>query len=143
MNNMPEVKLGIVAVSRDCFPESLSVNRRKALIDAYTKKYDAAEHLRMSNLYRRKRDPYGSRHSKTLRKQDVMHFVYILETSDQKFLRHCLQNILTDRRCSWQQQKRQETIWYRDSGDAYCGMLNASYNLTAAQMSRHIFRNIL
>ena len=29
MNNIPEVKAGIVAVSRDCFPESLSVNRRK------------------------------------------------------------------------------------------------------------------
>ena len=43
MNNIPKIKLGIVAVSRDCFPESLSVNRRKALIDAYTKKYDAAD----------------------------------------------------------------------------------------------------
>ena len=41
MNNMPEVKVGIVAVSRDCFPESLSVNRRKALVGAYAKKYDA------------------------------------------------------------------------------------------------------
>ena len=41
MNNMPEVKVGIVAVSRDCFPESLSVNRRKALVEAYTKKYHA------------------------------------------------------------------------------------------------------
>ena len=28
--NLPKVKIGIVAVSRDCFPESLSVNRRKA-----------------------------------------------------------------------------------------------------------------
>ena len=28
---MPEIKIGVVAVSRDCFPESLSVNRRKAL----------------------------------------------------------------------------------------------------------------
>ena len=28
MSNMPKVKIGIVAVSRDCFPESLSVNRR-------------------------------------------------------------------------------------------------------------------
>ena len=36
MSNMPELKIGVVAVSRDCFPESLSVNRRKALIDAYT-----------------------------------------------------------------------------------------------------------
>ena len=26
MNNLPEIKIGIVAVSRDCFPESLSVN---------------------------------------------------------------------------------------------------------------------
>lgn len=33
MSNMPELKIGVVAVSRDCFPESLSVNRRKALID--------------------------------------------------------------------------------------------------------------
>lgn len=29
MINIPSVKVGIVAVSRDCFPESLSVNRRK------------------------------------------------------------------------------------------------------------------
>ena len=39
MNNIPEVKIGVVAVSRDCFPESLSVNRRKALMAAYEKKY--------------------------------------------------------------------------------------------------------
>lgn len=43
MINIPEVKVGIVAVSRDCFPESLSVNRRKALIKAYTDKYDAKD----------------------------------------------------------------------------------------------------
>ena len=42
--NMPNVKIGLVAVSRDCFPESLSVNRRKALVDAYTKKY-GSEHI--------------------------------------------------------------------------------------------------
>ena len=39
MNNIPKVKVGIVAVSRDCFPESLSVNRRKALVAAYAAKY--------------------------------------------------------------------------------------------------------
>lgn len=37
MLNIPKMKVGIVAVSRDCFPESLSVNRRKALVDAYAK----------------------------------------------------------------------------------------------------------
>ena len=41
--NKPKIKIGIVAVSRDCFPESLSVNRRKALVEAYTKKYGADE----------------------------------------------------------------------------------------------------
>ena len=40
MDNMPKVKIGIVAVSRDCFPESLSVNRRKGLVEAYRGKYD-------------------------------------------------------------------------------------------------------
>ena len=35
MNNMPELKIGVVAVSRDCFPESLSVSRREALMKAY------------------------------------------------------------------------------------------------------------
>ena len=39
MKNIPKMKVGVVAVSRDCFPESLSVNRRKALMAAYEKKY--------------------------------------------------------------------------------------------------------
>ena len=43
MENIPQIKIGIVAVSRDCFPESLSVNRRKNLVKAYTDKYDAAD----------------------------------------------------------------------------------------------------
>ena len=39
MNNIPTVKIGVVAVSRDCFPESLSVDRRKALMSAFNAKY--------------------------------------------------------------------------------------------------------
>ena len=35
MNNIPEIKLGIVAVSRDCFPNALSEGRRKAIVNAY------------------------------------------------------------------------------------------------------------
>ena len=38
MSNMPELKIGVVAVSRDCFPESLSVTRRENLIKAYKEK---------------------------------------------------------------------------------------------------------
>ena len=42
-NNMPKVKIGIVAVSRDCFPESLSVNRRKAIVQSYIQHYNSED----------------------------------------------------------------------------------------------------
>ena len=35
LENIPEVKLGIIAVSRDCFPIELSERRRKAVVEAY------------------------------------------------------------------------------------------------------------
>ena len=35
MENIPEVKLGIIAVSRDCFPIALSISRREAIVKAY------------------------------------------------------------------------------------------------------------
>ena len=37
MSNIPELKLGLVSVSRDCFPMALSVGRRDALAAAYAK----------------------------------------------------------------------------------------------------------
>ncbi len=33
--NIPEVKLGIIAVSRDCFPIALSTQRRRSIVAAY------------------------------------------------------------------------------------------------------------
>lgn len=38
MNNIPSVKLGIIAVSRDCFVISLSERRRKAIVEACGRK---------------------------------------------------------------------------------------------------------
>ncbi len=38
MKNVPNVKVGIVAVSRDCFPMSLSNRRRAAVVAAYREK---------------------------------------------------------------------------------------------------------
>ena len=43
MNNVPQIKVGIVAVSRDCFPASLANNRRKVLVEAYKRKYNASD----------------------------------------------------------------------------------------------------
>lgn len=34
-NNIPVVKLGIIAVSRDCFPIKLSTQRRENIVKAY------------------------------------------------------------------------------------------------------------
>ena len=36
ITNIPVVKLGLIAVSRDCFPIQLSEKRRKAIKSAYT-----------------------------------------------------------------------------------------------------------
>ena len=38
MNNIPQVKLGIVAVSRDCIPITLSEKRRRAVVAALAAK---------------------------------------------------------------------------------------------------------
>ena len=43
MNNLPKVKIGVVGVSRDCFPASLTISRREALCKAYAAKYDASD----------------------------------------------------------------------------------------------------
>ena len=137
MNNIPQVKIGIVAVSRDCFPESLSVNRRKALVDAYTKKYGAADiyecpvciveseiHMVQALEDIKKAGcnalcvylgNFGPEISETLL---AKHFdgpsIFVAAAEES-------QNDLADGR-----------------GDAYCGMLNASYNLKLRNIKAYI-----
>ena len=137
MNNIPQVKLGIVAVSRDCFPESLSVNRRKALVAAYAEKYDvqdiyecpvciveseihmvqALEDIKKAgcNALCVYLGNFGPEISETLLAKHFdgpKMFVAAAEES---------QNDLSDGR-----------------GDAYCGMLNASYNLKLRNVGAYI-----
>ena len=137
MMNIPEIKVGIVAVSRDCFPESLSVNRRKALADAYKAKYGEADIYESPGLHRRKRDPYGAGTggyqkagcnatgsiSRKLRTGDLR------DTSRQTFRR--TKNVTLRR------LRKAETICWT-TGDAYCGMLNASYNLKLRNIKAYI-----
>jgi len=40
MNNIPEIKLGLISVSRDCFPIALSETRRAAVVRAYGDIYE-------------------------------------------------------------------------------------------------------
>ena len=50
MQNVPEVKLGIIAVSRDCFPIGLSIARREAIVKAYNKELYEWKRARTSSM---------------------------------------------------------------------------------------------
>lgn len=113
MNNMPKVKVGIVAVSRDCFPESLSVNRRKALVEAYTKKYDAKD-IYECPICIVESEIHMVQALEDIKKQAATLFVYTLETLVRRSPRHFLQSISTDRKCLSQQQRRHRMISVRD-----------------------------
>lgn len=134
MNNIPEVKIGVVAVSRDCFPMTLSVSRREALVKAYKEKYGdiyecptcieneihmmkALEEVKAAGcgalvVYL---GNFGPESSETLLAKyfdgPVM-FVAAAEEAGDKLL--------------------------DDRGDAYCGMLNASYNLKLRGIKAYI-----
>ena len=137
MNNMPEVKIGVVAVSRDCFPESLSVTRRQNLMKAYTEKYgdalsqscpiciveseihmvQALEDIKKAgcNALCVYLGNFGPEISETLLAKHFdgpKMFIAAAEESG---------NDLLDGR-----------------GDAYCGMLNASYNLKLRNVGAYI-----
>ncbi len=134
MNNMPKAKIGIVAVSRDCFPMSLSENRRKAVVKAYQDKYGeiyecpvcVENEIHMRNALADVRQAgcnalvvylgnFGPETEETLLVKEfdgpAMVIAAAEETGD---------NLGQGR------------------GDAYCGVLNASYNLKLRNLKAYI-----
>ncbi len=134
MKNLPEVKLGIVAVSRDCFPMSLSVSRRKAVVKEFTEKYGeifecptcVENEIHMRTALKEVKEAgcnalvvylgnFGPESAETLLAKEfggpVMFVAAAEETGD---------NLVGGR------------------GDAYCGMLNASYNLKLRNIKAYI-----
>lgn len=108
MNNIPEVKVGIVAVSRDCFPESLSVNRREALVKAYTDKYGAAD-IYECPICIVESEIHMVQALEDIKKAGCNALCVYLGNLDRRSPRHCLQNISRDRRCLSQQRRRHRT----------------------------------
>lgn len=109
MNNIPQIKVGIVAVSRDCFPESLSVNRRKALVKAYQDKYDAAD-IYECPVCIVESEIHMVQALEDIKKAGCNALCVYLgnfgpETSETLLAKH-----LTDPRCSLQQQKKVRRI---------------------------------
>ena len=140
MLNIPAVKIGVVAVSRDCFPESLSVNRRKALVAAYKKKFgdgdiyecpvcivesevqamQALEDIKAAgcNALCVYLGNFGPEISETVLAKEFNGAVMFCAAAEESAAS------LTDGR-----------------GDAYCGMLNASYNLKLRGVNAYIPEN--
>ena len=137
MYNTPEVKVGIVAVSRDCFPESLSVNRRKALVQAY-------------------KDTYGEKdiyECPVCIVESEIHMVQALEDIKKagcnalcvylgNFGPEISETLLAKHFdgpkmfVAAAEETQEDLVGGR--GDAYCGMLNASYNLKLRNVGAYI-----
>ena len=137
MFNVPTVKLGIVAVSRDCFPESLSVGRRRALVDAFTKKYGA------DSIYECPICIVESEIQAKAALEDVKAAgcnalcIYLgnfgPEISETMLAQWFDGPVMF---CAAAEEASDRLIG--DRGDAYCGMLNASYNLKLRGVKAYI-----
>ena len=131
MSNMPEIKLGIVAVSRDCFPKELSENRRKAVAAAYKGELYECPTVVESEVDMQKA-------LKEVREAGCNALVVYLgnfgpETAETLMVKYfhgpCMVVAAAEETGDNLVQGR---------GDAYCGMLNASYNLKLRNLKAYI-----
>ena len=137
MNNIPKIKIGIVAVSRDCFPESLSVNRRKALIDAYKAKYDATD-IYECPICIVESEIHMVQALEDIKKAGCNALCVYLgnfgpEISETLLAKHFDGPKMF---CAAAEETQNDLCGGR--GDAYCGMLNASYNLKLRNVGAYI-----
>lgn len=137
MQNNPQIKIGLVAVSRDCFPESLSVNRRKALFNAYVTKYGEAD-LYECPICIVESEIHMVQALEDVKKAGCNALCVYLgnfgpEISETLLAKHFDGAIMF---CGAAEEK--STGLVGDRGDAYCGMLNASYNLKLRNVKAYI-----
>ena len=137
MNNIPEVKVGIVAVSRDCFPESLSVNRRKALVDAYSKKYDARD-IYECPVCIVESEIHMVQALEDIRKAGCNALVVYLGNFGPKISETLLAKHFDGPKMFVAAAEESKDNLVQGRGDAYCGMLNASYNLALRNIKAYI-----
>ncbi len=138
MNNIPKIKIGIVAVSRDCFPESLSVNRRKALVAAYQKKYDAAE-IYECPVCIVESEIHMQQALEDIKKAGCNALCVYLGNFGPEISETMLaQNFDGPKMFCAAAEEDYDSVTTSGRGDAYCGMLNASYNLALRNVKAYI-----
>ena len=128
MINTPELKVGIVAVSRDCFPESLSVNRRKALVEAYAKKYDAAD-IYECPICIVESEIHMMQALEDVKAAGCEALVIYLGNFGPEISETMLAKYFDGPKMIIAAAEESQDDLVGGRGDAYCGMLNASYNL--------------
>ena len=138
MENTPKVKIGIVAVSRDCFPEELSVNRRKALVKAYQDKFDAAD-IYECPVCIVESEIHMCQALEDIKKAGCNALCVYLgnfgpEISETLLAKH----FDGPKMFVAAAEEDYDSVTVSGRGDAYCGMLNASYNLKLRNTGAYI-----
>lgn len=125
MTNIPQVKFGIISVSRDCFIISLSENRRKAIVSSYTKDYGAI--YEASTTVENEVDMLKAIEEVKLAGCNSL-IVFLgnfgPETPETLIAKNFDGPVMY---AAAAEESRKDLINGR--GDAYCGVLNCSYNL--------------
>ena len=140
MTNIPQVKLGIVAVSRDCFPEALSVDRRKALVKAYTEKYDAAD-IYECPICIVESEIHMVQALEDIKKAGCNALCVYLGNFGPEISETLLAKHFDGPKMFVAAAEETQDSLLDGRGDAYCGLLNASYNLRLRNTKAYIPEN--
>ena len=130
MKNIPDVKLGIIAVSRDCFPIGLSVKRREAIVKAYK-----GELYECTVTVENEKDMLAAvADVKTAGCNALVVFLgnFGPETPETLIAKNF------DGPCMFVAAAEGDGDLINGRGDAYCGMLNCSYNLGMRHLNAYI-----
>ena len=132
--NIPEVKCGIISVSRDCFIISLSQNRRQAIVDAYTKQY--GDLYEVPTVVENETDMLKAvEEAKAAGCNALVVFLgnFGPETPETLVAKYFDGPVMY---AAAAEETDKNLINGR--GDAYCGMLNCSYNLGLRKLKAYI-----
>ena len=135
--NMPKVKLGIVAVSRDCFPESLSVTRREALVKAYAEKY-GVEDIYECPICIVESEIHMVQALEDMKKAGCNALCVYLGNFGPEISETLLAKHFDGPKMFIAAAEETGNNLCGGRGDAYCGMLNASYNLALRNVKAYI-----
>ena len=137
MNNIPVVKIGIVGVSRDCFPAELTINRRAALVKAYTDKYGAADIYECPvTIIESEIDMVNA--LEDIKKAGCNALCVYLGNFGPEISETLLAKHFDGPKMFCAAAEESQNDLSDGRGDAYCGMLNASYNLALRNVKAYI-----